>query len=400
MIKEIKVTQLRIGMYVTLLDHGWFNHPFFNNSFAVRSQEDIDKLASMGIESINIDTRKGIDIAPPSVKTLADTETLEVAPRADETCPSATKYLNDYNYAKKHAKKIVKQTSHAVHQMMDDVRMGKAVDLTATEHIVSEVVNSIKSDKYMLIGVMRLRTKDEYTFIHSVSVSAILASFAEFLGFSEQEVHEITIGGLLHDIGKSTTPLEILNKPGKLTDPEFVIMKDHVSQGERILNEQYQLSPIARDVVSMHHERLDGSGYPRGLKGDQISLVGQMSAICDVYDALSSVRAYKNAWEPSYVLQQMLQWSPDLFDEILVKKFIKMLGIYPVGSLVETKNGYIALVIHQNAQLLTPVIKLIYDVNTRRYIAEQAIDLSVSQEDEIIGSVDPDRYHIDMSQFL
>ncbi|MCK4708012.1 MAG: HD-GYP domain-containing protein, partial [Gammaproteobacteria bacterium] len=218
---------------------------------------------------------------------------------------------------------------------------------------------------------------------------------------NRERIKQLALGGLLHDIGKMKVPLEILNKPGKLTDDEFEIMQGHAQLGIDYLSNTPGLSQDVMDVVSMHHERFDGTGYPNGLKGDEISEVGQMSSIIDVYDALTSVRCYKDAWEPSYTLKKLLEWSGSQFSKKLVSNYIRCLGIYPVGSLVQLQTGLVGIVIEQNEkELLRPDVRIIYNSCFEKYVKVRDIQLRKIPQESIVEAISPDKYNIDLGAFI
>ena len=222
--------------------------------------------------------------------------------------------------------------------------------------------------------------------MHCVSVAGLMTAFAVEMGLDAETIQQVAIGGMVHDIGKTLVPDKILNKPGKLDDDEFVVMKHHVNFSDQLLKEHTGLSQVARDVTLLHHERMDGTGYPQGLKGDEISLIGQMSAIVDVYDALTSVRVYKDAWEPSVTLKKLMEWSPAHFNPKLVQNFIKCLGIYPVGSLVELNSGRVGVVMEQGKDILRPLLRVIYNTRLNGYIKVIELDLAKEYSDRIKAS--------------
>ena len=207
------------------------------------------------------------------------------------------------------------------------------------EPLVEKMVDSIFRHQDALIPLARLKTHDEYTFQHSVSVCALMVAFARGLKLSREVIKEIAIGALLHDVGKAKVPDDILNKPGKLTDGEFDKMKSHVVQSKIILHNTPGISEIALDVAAQHHERFDGTGYPNKLKGQEISFYGQMGAIVDVYDAITSNRVYHKGMAPTDALKKLLEWSKFHFNPELVQSFIRTIGIYPSGSLVRLESG-------------------------------------------------------------
>jgi HD-GYP domain-containing protein (c-di-GMP phosphodiesterase class II) len=214
--------------------------------------------------------------------------------------------------------------------------------------------------------------------MHSVAVCALMVSLAHQLGLSKDDAREAGLAGLVHDLGKAAMPLEILNKPGKLTDAEYAVIRGHPQAGHRMLMEGRGVGPIPMDVCLHHHEKVDGTGYPFGLERSGISPMALMGAICDVYDAITSNRPYKAGWDPALSIQKMAQWSRDgHFDDHFMQAFVKSIGIYPVGSLVRLDSGRLAVVVDQSQEsLLTPVVKAILIIADRRRCEPELIDMS------------------------
>ncbi|MEY4591775.1 MAG: hypothetical protein RIR18_670, partial [Pseudomonadota bacterium] len=245
-----------------------------------------------------------------------------------------------------------------------------------------------------------LKSHDDYTFQHSVNVCALMVAFARGLDLDRPTIKEIASGALLHDVGKAKVPDDILNKPAKLTEAEFVKMKNHVVQSKIILQATPGISQIAMDVASQHHERFDGSGYPNKLVGQQISMYGQMGAIVDVYDALSSDRVYHKGMPPTLSLKKLLEWSNHHFDPRMVQIFIRSVGIYPTGSLIKLESGKLGVVVEQNdTDLLHPIVRAIFSVDKNCYITPTLIDLRKSQ-DRIVAHEDYVKWNINPHQWL
>ena len=283
------------------------------------------------------------------------------------------------------AKVAFAEAGEFITEMMTNVKMGQNVELEQVNPIINKMSASILRNENALLGLSRIRVMDQYTFEHSVSISVLMMTFAKQLGLSKKIINEVGIGGLLHDIGKTLTPPEILNKPGKLTDKEFVIMRRHVVDSYNILHKTKGLSQIALNVAGQHHERYDGSGYPSGLKGNAISLYGQMSAITDVYDALTADRCYHKGKEPSEVLKLLLKWSNSHFNPSLVQKFIKSVGIYPPGSLVLLNNHYLAKVIDIHDNMLKPEVEIFLNTKKGKQVPHRIINLSDHPDIKIIS---------------
>jgi putative nucleotidyltransferase with HDIG domain len=247
-----------------------------------------------------------------------------------------------------------------------------------------------------LISLARLKTADDYTYMHSVAVCGLMVSLARQLGLDEKEVREAGMAGLMHDLGKAVMPMAVLNKPGKLTDDEVDVIKSHPAEGHRLLLEGKSASAIVLDVCLHHHEKVDGSGYPDKLTGDEISLFAKMGAVCDVYDAITSNRPYKAGWDPAESIRKMTEWSKDHYDERVFQAFIKSIGIYPVGSLVKLGSGRLAVVIEQSEKsLLAPRVKAFFSTKAQTYIVPELIDLSrAGASEKIVGREDAAKWGI------
>ena len=202
------------------------------------------------------------------------------------------------------------------------------------------------------------------------------------------------MAGLLHDLGKAAIPLAVLNKPGKLTEEEFELVKSHPIEGHRMLLEGSGVQASVLDAVLHHHEKMDGTGYPNQLGDEEISVVSRMAAICDVYDAITSDRPYKRGWDPAESLRRMADWTKTHFDARLFQAFVKSIGIYPVGSLVRLASGRIGVVTEQAPQsLVTPRVKVFFSPKSDLRIPPEIVDLSLPDcPDKIVAREDPDKW--------
>jgi putative nucleotidyltransferase with HDIG domain len=261
--------------------------------------------------------------------------------------------------------------------MFQEVRMGKAISGEAASELVDEISSLVMRNPGALISLARLKTADDYTYMHSVAVCALMVALAGKLGLDEKQTRDAGMSGLLHDLGKAMMPMEVLNKPGKLTDEEFRIIKSHPEEGHRMLLEGGTVGAVPLDVCLHHHEKVDGSGYPHRLKAEQISHFAKMGAVCDVYDAITSNRPYKAGWDPAESIRKMTEWTNGHFDARIFQAFVKSIGIYPVGSLVRLSSGRLAVVTEQSEHsLLTPRIKVFFSTKSMTYVPPEVIDLS------------------------
>jgi putative nucleotidyltransferase with HDIG domain len=263
------------------------------------------------------------------------------------------------------AKKVKDQAHQLVRTVMLDARLGKAIELDQVEPVVQNITESILRNPGALVGMLRIKNKDDYTFLHSVSVCTLLVAFCRSTGMDPELTHQAGLGGLLHDTGKALVPDEILNKPGRLTDEEFAVIRKHPSDGYDILRKSPDVGEIPLDITLHHHERFDGSGYPDKLPGDKISQMAQMAAIVDVYDAITADRCYHKGMSAAEALRKIYEWSKFHFNPQLVQAFMRCVGIYPVGTLVLLESGRLGVVTEPHeTNLLAPKVNVFFSTKS------------------------------------
>ncbi len=375
MLKRIPTEKLKLGMYIHELAGSWMDHPFWKNAFLLDDPKDLKTILSTQLKSVWIDTAKGIDIDD------GDTEEV-VAAKVDASLARAnmpvykTQHINTAEEVSQ-ASIICSKSKEAVSSMFREARMGNALNANDALPIVEEISLSVMRNPGALISLARLKKKDDYTYMHSVAVCALMVSLSRQLGLNDDQTRKAGLAGLLHDIGKMMISPAILNKPGKLTDEEFAAMKSHPAEGHKILLQGSDICDEALDVCLHHHEKIDGSGYPNQLSNDQISLYAKMGAVCDVYDAITSERPYKKGWEPAESLRKMAEWSKGHYDQRIFEAFVRSVGIYPVGSLVKLKSNRLAVIIEQSEKsLLTPIVTVFFSISLDARIPLETLDLS------------------------
>lgn len=387
-LKKIDVEQLRLGMFLKELCGSWMDHPFWNTKFLIEDPADLARIYDSAIRQVWIDTSKGTDVEGGEGQSEEEANarneaTLIVATTMPDVPASEISAAQELQ----RARRICATAKKAVVLMFQEARMGKSIDTAALALLVEEISSSVMRHPGALVSLARLKTRDDYTYMHSVAVCGLMVSLAKRLGLDEATTREAGLAGLVHDLGKAMIPLKVLNKPAKLTEEEFKVVRHHPSAGYQMLLEGGGVGPIALDVVLHHHEKVDGSGYPHRLKDEQISLFAKMGAVCDVYDAITSNRPYKTGWDPSEALRKMTEWAPGHFDMKVFQAFVKSVGIYPLGSLVRLESGVLAVVTETRADaLLTPVVKTFYCTRRRERMHPKLVDLSKAAARDKIAS--------------
>ncbi len=375
-------------MFIQALDGPWLSHPFWKTKFLLVEAADLEALQRSQVAAVWIDDAKGLDVAAAVVNSPAQPAQAVQAVAEPAPAMAPSQMARPARVAAgaeiDRAAALVNRSRQQVMNLFGEARLGKAVDAEQCLPLVEDVANSLARNPSALISLARLKTKDDYTYLHSVAVCALMVSLSRQLGLDEAQTREAGLAGLLHDVGKMMMPTEVLNKPGQLTDAEFAVMRSHPMRGYEALKEGNAVPEAALEVCLHHHEKMDGSGYPHQQSGEQISLLSRMGAVCDVYDAITSNRPYKSAWDAAGSLQRMAQWQGH-FDPRIFQAFVKCVGIYPVGTLVKLHSGRLGVVVDQHAaNLVAPTVKVFFSTKSQMPIPVELLDLS-SSNDRIVG---------------
>jgi HD-GYP domain-containing protein (c-di-GMP phosphodiesterase class II) len=395
MLKKINVEQIQLGMHLKEFCGSWMEHPFWRNGFVLTDPKDIETILASSIKEVWIDCAKGIDVAPgEAAVSEADSDAEVEAALAQVVLDRRSVAPVSTERELEHAAKICLQAKRAVISMFEEARMGKAVDTGGAKKLVEEITDSVARNPGALISLARLKTADDYTYMHSVAVCAMMVALSKQLKLDETQTRLAGLAGLMHDLGKAMIPMEILNKPGKLSQAEFEIVKQHPREGHRLLLTGVDVDPVVLDVCLHHHEKTDGSGYPDKLSDAQISLFAKMGAVCDVYDAITSNRPYKPGWDPAESLRRMAEWAKGHFDIQVFQAFVKSLGIYPIGSLVQLSSGRLGVVVEQTGKsLTTPTVKVFFSTKSNMRIIPELVDLArPGVTEKIVSREDPAKW--------
>lgn len=402
---RLDVSQLRIGMYVCELDRPWLDTSFLFQGFPLRSTREIEKLQSI-CQYVYVDGNKSITHPVKHLLTLphASGSAESIAP--PEPSPPVTTNTVSIEERIRIASETRQHARNFIDGIFTGVRSGEEINLAEIKPVVGAMVNNIIHNPDAQLCLTQLKRRDEYTAQHSVNVCVLSIAFARHMGMEINDLNEIGMGAILHDIGKLRVPLEILNKPGKLTGEEFAIMKRHPELGAELLRKTAGIPHSVIEIVQSHHERHGGHGYPQGVSGKHVGTLCRMVSIVDVYDAISSDRVYHDGESPTETLLKMYRARDRDFDHELLEQFIQCIGIYPIGSLVELTSGEVGITISVNGKFrLKPRVLLIMDGNGNPCYPTRIVDLASYSSDEsepygIKAVLEQGAFNIDISEHL
>lgn len=387
---RVAVEHLRLGMYVSELDRPWLDTPFLFQGFPLVESAQIAQLREY-CQWVWVD----VELTPHEVASHIVPYTGQVAapqsrkPRQKKTPPR--RRTQAFQQVLQRAATARAASRRVLDRLFDDIRLGHSIDTQDARLAVRRTVEVVTDHMDAALWLTNLKNRDEYTSIHCLNVCVLAVAFARHLGYDAKSLEVIGLGALLHDIGKIDIPDEVLNKPGPLSEDEWTIMRLHPVSGHGLLADSGHVEPLALDIVRLHHERIDGRGYPDGLAGDAIHECVLIAAIADVYDAMTSDRPYHRAVPPQAALDRLFKMAPHAFGEELVEEFIRCIGIYPIGSLVELNNHHLGVVIATDPEhRLSPQILMVRDQTGAPYAERKVVDLA-EMDDDSMGAWGIDR---------
>jgi len=365
--KNIPVAELQFGMYVAELDRPWTETPFMFQGFVLETDEQLETLKKF-------------------CKTVFVDEERRVLPDPARLKPPVRRYSVQVPVEREveRAKVAHRGTQTTMRDALGAVRANRTLDSKSVEQAVTSMTESVLRNPDALMLFSQLREKGDYTHSHSLDTAVYMTSFGRFLQLPVEQISLLGYVGLMQDVGKLRIPNDILTKRDRLTPAEFELAKGHVQHSVDILRATPGLPAELPELASLHHERHDGSGYPNGLKGAEIGMIGSIAAIADTFDALTAQRPYAQAVSPSTALSMLYKWRGTFFDSVLVEQFIRCIGIFPLGSVVELNSSEIGIVIAQNMEKrLQPRVMVIRDASGNPLKPQKLLDLS--REPKIAG---------------
>lgn len=375
MLKRIRCEDATMGMYVRGFEGNWLSHPFWKRRFLISSAKDLARVQA-GQVAVVIDTSRGRDVAVSQVAGFA---------AVDRTATKGRFGRAD----KARAAELAQRCTGVVKTLFDDCRLGRTIDTAAILSMVDDIAGALMDNMPAFLSVTRLKAKDEATYTHSVAVCALMISLAREMAIPSYEVRELGMAGLLHDIGKAIVSDEILHKLTPLTPEEWAQIRRHPTFGHEMLSQTPGLPPVALDVCLHHHERLDGTGYPSGLTEAGISRAVRMASVCDVYDAMTSIRSYKRGMSPLEAVTAM-DAADGHFDRAILFRLMRNIGVYPTGKLVRLGGNRLAITLPPHPNGLGSIFRAFYSTIDTKFTRYEDIILSDQMScDDAVAAEDP-----------
>lgn len=418
-IVEIPVHALRLGLYVTRLDRPWIESPFTFQGFAIQHAEELSQLQQLCtrvyVEVTAQEAHELLQREPPAAPagTVAKPGgfTLEQVSRnlsaRLHTVPKKDPVLLKSELGA--ARTVYGEARETVTKIFDRLKRGGGLDVQLMESVVDSMVDSIFRNREAMSWLARMKVKDDYLYSHSLASSVWALAFGRHLGLDKDTLRSVGIGAMLMDIGKTRLPTELLHKTAKLDAADWTRLKQHVELGLALVEEDPRADECVKTMLRTHHERTDGSGYPHGLRGDSIPMVGRIGGIVDCYDAMTSERAFARGKSTYEAVRELKRLGPTWFQAELIELFIQAVGVFPTGTLVELNSGEVAVVIAQNRfRRLRPEVMLILDPRKKVRGEFTLLDLQMYAKDNDVGNtplwitqgLEPGAHGVDPTEFF
>lgn len=381
MLQEVNLSDLEIGMYIVEIAQQKSNSRLRDPDW-VKRQSTIKKLAENGVISVMVNPEKRKYVKSENhIKHLQHKSAFEDIDEASE---------------------LFIESKSVQRKVFENIQNGLQIDVELVKAATDKSIDMLFKNPNAISCMLNIREKDEYLLEHSLGVAILTAMFARYLNLKKEVIQHMTVGAILHDVGKIDIPDNILHKPARLTHPEFDIMKKHIDHSITRLEKTPGLSKLALSTAALHHEKINGKGYPYGLSGEDIPLNGRIIGICDVFDALTATRCYKQGFThtKAFTIVRKMAAEGDL-DEVLVKKFIDCVGSYPVGAMVELTSDKLAIVDTRNIDDSTkPKVYTFYDLSSRKYSDVVRVDLAEKENIQIVKCIRAEEYGLNFREAI
>ena len=399
--QKIDISELRKGMYVCDLDRPWLESTFLFQGFLVNSDAQLDEMKEL-CQFVYIDPERAVGASEEELPTEPESNAVNTV--SDQ---AQRPYIRKFEDEIPPAQEIRNEASAYMEQVFSDVRAGKSIEGKQAKKVVASMVASILRNPDALVLLSSLREHDEYAVAHSINVCTLCLAFGRYMGLPANELTELGMGGLLHDVGEIHVPTNIMRREGLLSKEENLIMQTHTTHGADILRNSSDIPVTAVDIALTHHERSNGQGYPDGIHEKDIGYYARIVGMIDVYDSVTTSHGHRHGISSTEALKNMYNWRNTLFDASLIENFIQCLGIYPIGSVVELGSGEVGIVISVSLEhRLLPKLLLVRDSAKKAYLPPKIInlaqytDLEHRSEYEISKVLESDAYGIDLKSYL
>lgn len=401
--KKVLIGELLPGMFVSELDRPWLETPFLYQGFVIESDRDIEKLAKH-CKFVYIDEEKSLDYdfaATRAGNLKQDKSALYDGPAIPYEKSSS------FNEELESAREAHDRLTATYEQIYADIQHNNKLDLVKIKEAMAPMVDSVIRNPDAFILLTQLKQSDSYAYNHAMSCSVLAVALGRHIGLPRLMIRDLALGALLFDVGRANIPKDLLSAPRKLSDEEMVVIRQHVETSLNAVAQNPGASQDVLDMVATHHERHDGSGYPRGLKGDEIPLYGKIAGIVDSYDAITSKRPHADPLSSYEAARELYEWRDKAFQAALIEQFIQVIGIYTMGTIVELSDGRVGVVSGQHREArMRPVVTVLLNRDKEFLDEFEEVDLRKErmgqdqQELKIARSLPKGSYDIDPAEFF